>query len=89
LIVISLAAFVLFIVNIRRQGWVLPVIGVGLWAFISVVVGAVYPFSFSNSMFNLLKMLSRVPISNATSRPPGPPTSSRTCPRLVSTAWLG
>lgn len=44
LIVISLAAFVLFIVNIRRQGWVLPVIGVGLWAFISVVVGAVYPF---------------------------------------------
>ncbi len=44
LIVISLAAFVIFVINIRRQGWVLPVIGVGLWAFISVVVGAIYPF---------------------------------------------
>lgn len=44
LIVISLAAFVIFVVNIRRQGWVLPVIGVGLWAFISIVVGAIYPF---------------------------------------------
>jgi uncharacterized membrane protein (UPF0182 family) len=43
LIVISLAAFVLLVVNIRRQGWVLPVIAVGLWAFISVIVGAVYP----------------------------------------------
>ncbi|HUQ38539.1 MAG TPA: UPF0182 family protein [Acidimicrobiales bacterium] len=43
LIIISLAAFVLFVVNIRRQGWVLPLIGVGLWALISVLVGAVYP----------------------------------------------
>ncbi|HWC38230.1 MAG TPA: UPF0182 family protein [Acidimicrobiales bacterium] len=43
LIFISLAAFVIFLVNIRRRGWVLPVIGVGLWAFISVVVGAIYP----------------------------------------------
>ena len=43
LVFISLAAGVLFLANIRRQGWVLPVIGVGLWAFISVIVGAVYP----------------------------------------------
>ncbi|MDP9389537.1 MAG: UPF0182 family protein, partial [Actinomycetota bacterium] len=43
LIFISLAAAVLLLANIRRQGWVLPVIGVGLWAFISVIVGAVYP----------------------------------------------
>ncbi|MEO6120587.1 MAG: UPF0182 family protein [Acidimicrobiales bacterium] len=43
LIWISLAAAVLLLANIRRRGWVLPVIGVGLWAFISVVVGAVYP----------------------------------------------
>ncbi len=43
LIFISLAAFVIFLANIRRQGWVLPIIGVGLWAFISVIVGAVYP----------------------------------------------
>ena len=43
LIWISLAAFVIFLANIRRQGWVLPIVGVGLWAFISVVVGAIVP----------------------------------------------
>lgn len=43
LIFISLVSFVIFIVNIRRQGWVLPIIGVSLWAFISLVVGAIYP----------------------------------------------
>jgi uncharacterized membrane protein (UPF0182 family) len=40
---ISLVAAVLFLLNIRRQGWVLPVIAVGLWAFIAVIVGAVVP----------------------------------------------
>ncbi len=43
LILISLAAFVLFIVNIRRQGWVLPALGVGLWAVVAVVVGGIVP----------------------------------------------
>ena len=43
LVLISLVAAVLFLLNIRRQGWVLPVIAVGLWAFISIIVGAVYP----------------------------------------------
>ncbi|MGH9305569.1 MAG: UPF0182 family protein [Acidimicrobiales bacterium] len=43
LIFISLVSFVLFVVNIRRRGWVLPLIGVGLWAFLSVVLGAIYP----------------------------------------------
>ena len=43
LLVISLAACVLFLLNIRWRGWVLPIIGVGLWAFISVIVGAAYP----------------------------------------------
>lgn len=40
---ISLAAAVLFLLNIRRQGWVLPIIAVGLWAFIAVIVGALVP----------------------------------------------
>lgn len=48
LIVISLASCVLFVVNIRRQGWVLPVIGLGLWAFLSVVLGAIYPAIIQN-----------------------------------------
>jgi uncharacterized membrane protein (UPF0182 family) len=43
LIVISLFAFALFLYNILRRGWVLPVIAVGLWAFVSVIVGAAYP----------------------------------------------
>ena len=43
LIFISVAAALLFVANIRRQGWVLPGIGVGLWAFVSVIVGAIIP----------------------------------------------
>ena len=39
LMVISLFAVVLFLVNIFRRGWVLPVLGVGLWAFVAVVAG--------------------------------------------------
>ncbi len=43
LVVISLFAVALFLVNILRRGWVLPVIAVGLWALVSVAVGAAYP----------------------------------------------
>lgn len=43
LILISLAALVLFIVNIFRRGWVLPVLGVGLWMFIALVAGGAVP----------------------------------------------
>ena len=37
------ASFVLFIINIWRRGWTLPILGVGLWALIAVVAGAIYP----------------------------------------------
>jgi uncharacterized membrane protein (UPF0182 family) len=43
LLFISGVAFVLLIVNIWRRGWVLPVLAVGLWGFIAVVVGGIYP----------------------------------------------
>ena len=43
LFVISLFACALFLVNILRRGWVLPIIAVGLWALVSVVVGAAIP----------------------------------------------
>jgi uncharacterized membrane protein (UPF0182 family) len=43
LILISLAAAVLLIVNIFRQGWILPVVAVGLWAFVAIVMGNIYP----------------------------------------------
>ncbi len=43
LIFISIIACGLFVLNIFRQGWVLPTIGLGLWAFISIALGAIYP----------------------------------------------
>lgn len=43
LIFISLVSFIILISNIRRRGWVLPVIGIGLWALVSIIVGAIYP----------------------------------------------
>jgi uncharacterized membrane protein (UPF0182 family) len=43
LFLISIAAVALFIVNIWRRGWVLPVLAVGLWAFVALVVGGIYP----------------------------------------------
>lgn len=43
LAVISLFAFAIFILNVKRQGWVLPAIAVGLWAFVALVIGVIYP----------------------------------------------
>ncbi|MGQ0744926.1 MAG: UPF0182 family membrane protein [Acidimicrobiales bacterium] len=43
LIVISLVACVLLVVNISRRGWVLPAIAGGLWLLVAVVVGGVIP----------------------------------------------
>ena len=43
LMMISLFAAVLLLVNLRRRGWVLPVLAVGLWAFVALVMGNMYP----------------------------------------------
>lgn len=43
LMLISVVAAILFIINIWRRGWVFPIIAVGLWGFISIVVGTIYP----------------------------------------------
>src|SRR5262249_47554052 len=43
LIVISIVSAGLFIWNIWRRGWVLPILAVGLWAFISLAIGTIYP----------------------------------------------
>jgi uncharacterized membrane protein (UPF0182 family) len=43
LVLISVAAAVLFVVNIFRRGWVLPAVAMGLWAFVAIVVGGIYP----------------------------------------------
>jgi uncharacterized membrane protein (UPF0182 family) len=43
LIFIAVVAGGLFLVNIWRRGWVLPIIAVGLWAFVAIIVGSIYP----------------------------------------------
>ena len=43
LLFIALLSFLLFIVNIWRRGWTLPVVAVGLWALVSIVAGVIYP----------------------------------------------
>ncbi len=43
LLLISLAAVILLVVNLRRRGWVLPTLAVVLWAFTALVAGNMYP----------------------------------------------
>jgi uncharacterized membrane protein (UPF0182 family) len=43
LIVIAVFAAGLFIYNIYQKGWTLPLIAVGLWGLVWVVVGGIYP----------------------------------------------
>src|SRR6516162_10053165 len=43
LIVIAVIAAGLFIFNIYQKGWTLPIIAVGLWGLIWVLVGGIYP----------------------------------------------
>jgi uncharacterized membrane protein (UPF0182 family) len=43
LILVSLAAAALLIYNLRRQGWALPILGVGLWFLVALTAGTIYP----------------------------------------------
>ncbi len=43
LILISIVAAVIMLVNLRFRGWTLPLVALGLWLFTSVVVGGLYP----------------------------------------------
>ncbi len=43
LVFIAIACSILFLVNIRFRGWALPVLGVGLLALASLVVGGIFP----------------------------------------------
>ena len=40
---LSLAAAVILLYNVRSRGWSLPVVAVGLWAFVALVIGVLYP----------------------------------------------
>jgi uncharacterized protein len=43
LIIISVIAAVILLINLRFRGWTLPLVAVGLWLFTSIVVGGIYP----------------------------------------------
>ncbi|CAN5440592.1 MAG: UPF0182 family membrane protein [Acidimicrobiia bacterium] len=43
LILISIVAAIILLVNIWFRGWTLPLVALGLWLFTSVVVGGLYP----------------------------------------------
>ncbi len=43
LIIISLVAAVILLVNLRFRGWTLPLVAVGLWLVTSIAVGGIYP----------------------------------------------
>lgn len=43
LAIVSLAAFVLLVVNAYQRSLTLPVIAVGLWALLALVIGVIYP----------------------------------------------
>jgi uncharacterized membrane protein (UPF0182 family) len=43
LVVIAVVCALLFLVNIWRRGWALPVVGIGLLAMVSIIVGAAIP----------------------------------------------
>src|SRR3954463_11907460 len=43
LLVISVFLVFLFLYNIFRRGWILPVLGVGLWIFVALVAGSIVP----------------------------------------------
>jgi len=40
---VSLFAVAILLYNIRRQGWTLPILAVGVWAFVALVIGVIYP----------------------------------------------
>ena len=40
---LSLVVAAILLFNIWRQGWTLPVVGLGLWAFVALVIGVAYP----------------------------------------------
>ena len=40
---LSLASAVILLANVRSRGWSLPAVAVGLWVFVALVIGVIYP----------------------------------------------
>ena len=40
---LSLASALILLANVRSRGWSLPAVAVGLWAFVALIIGVLYP----------------------------------------------
>ncbi len=49
---VSVVAAALLVANVRRRGWTLPGVAVGLWLVLSIVVGGIYPAIVQNLQVN-------------------------------------
>ncbi|HXY43350.1 MAG TPA: UPF0182 family protein [Acidimicrobiales bacterium] len=45
LAIVALTAFVLFVLNLYARGWMLPIVAAGLWAFVAIAIGVVFPWA--------------------------------------------
>ncbi|HZD65605.1 MAG TPA: UPF0182 family protein, partial [Acidimicrobiales bacterium] len=61
LIFVSLVCGAMFVVNLVRKGWVLPVIGVTLWGLVAVVVGMIYPATVQAFTVNPSQLAAETP----------------------------
>ena len=43
LVFVSLFAAAILLYNIRLRGWTLPILAIGVWAFVALVIGVIYP----------------------------------------------
>ena len=43
LMFLSIASALILLANVRSRGWSLPAVAVGLWAFVALVIGVIYP----------------------------------------------
>lgn len=48
LLFLSVASALILLANVRSRGWSLPAVAVGLWAFVALVIGVVYPTLLQN-----------------------------------------
>ena len=75
---ICVLAAIILVVNIFWQrGWTLPVIAIGLWAFVALLIGVIYPAVLQAIKVTPAQSQLELPYINRNIGRPGPPTSSR------------
>ncbi len=52
LTIVALAAFALFVYNVYARTWVLPAVAGGLWLFLAIVIGVIFPWAVQTLQVN-------------------------------------